>query len=229
MGGNKVLIHPYRDHRNREPHEIDPRRRRPVVRSRYDAPPQRPIHMIETLHTCYDYNSHSNFPRSRVNTGISNCDSGIGPRITPPLVKTKINQKLSTIHSNPNSTETSGPITEEDKSKTPPKIFENLRKDLESENLKREFANFSQGQRTMFYETYSLDKQKTIDTQQIEPLIERERFEDTVQYYMAYYKIISKNKRSWTNEIHKFANNNGFSFDFVVEKLTEHKKTELQI
>jgi hypothetical protein len=208
LGGNKCLIHPYRDHRQENV----------MPRDHFKA-----------------NDRNEDMMRNRINTG----DSGIvwSPQ-SPPLKSQKKFKRLETNNEHQEQNEPSISTT----GKT---AFQDLVTDLQSNqqqtlespisppnvqpldgtsSLRYMFARFTPNQRTLFYEQFSKDKGRNVDEQTIQPFEKSESYENMVQHYLDVYKNISSDHKLWTNELQQFARINGFSFDYVVGILKQHKK-----
>lgn len=232
LGGNKCLIHPYRDHRQGNV----------LPRDHFKASDQ-----------C----KNEEMMRNRINTG----DSGIvwGAQ-SPPLKNQKKFEKLETIVSpeytqNTTSISATGKtafqdlvtdlqsnhqhclVQQSEPKKAPISQISPISQNspfnpqpLDDTSLAAiyKFARLTPNQRTMFYEQFSKDKGKPIDEQIIEPLEQSVTYEKMVQHYLDVYKEISSDHKLWTSELHQFARINGFSFDYVVDILKQHKQRTVQ-
>jgi len=224
LGGNKCLIHPYRDHRQENV----------MPRDHFKANDQFKNEQYKNDSKNDQYRNEE-MMRNRINTG----DSGIvwSPQ-SPPLKNQKKFERLETNNENPEQNEPSISTT----GKT---AFQDLVTDLQSNHqqtlespisppnvqplddttsLRYMFARFTPNQRTLFYEQFSKDKGRNIDEQTIQPFEKSESYENMVQHYLDVYKEISSDHKLWTSELQKFARINGFSFDYVVGILKQHKK-----
>lgn len=236
LGGNKCLIHPYRDHRQE------------------NVLPRDAFKVTASVKNEYQYNNEE-MMRNRINTG----DSGVvWCTFSPPLGKQKKHENIKQME------KIEIMATQETTQNTPPSTtrksaFQDLVIDLQSNpqttlqtktqqseqkisispsnapeplddtsSLKYMFARFTPIQRTVFYEEFSKDKIKNLTEQKIQPVEESETYEKMVQHYLDIYKEISTDHKLWTSELQTFANINGFSFDYVVGILKQHKRRTVQ-
>lgn len=198
IGGNKVLIHPYRDHRG------------PIVLPK----------KVDLSNQANRHEEKRDF-RSRYNTA----DSGIKLNPGTPVPNSPRPDEHPAVFSPPNEQATPTPkqfaepcpscgiqggceetVNTSAKCTPTPAIVDGV------EEMRQHFVSLTPLQRCMYYTQYSQDRHNTHD------------FQLRVEKYLRSFAKIANDQYRWARYLQRFAETNGMEFSYVTDTLMEHKQ-----